>query len=116
MSVNYVVVLRSQRRSRLRTSKVHKVCCVVASGALLAFLACSEALSQTKVTTVAGGYVGDGKSGSSATIQEPQYAAIDSSGNVYVADSLNHRIRKVTPTGIIHTVAGTGNAGSSGDG
>jgi hypothetical protein len=49
-------------------------------------------------------------------VQEPQYAATDSSGNLYITDCLNHRIRKLATTGILTTVAGTGIAGFSGDG
>jgi hypothetical protein len=60
--------------------------------------------------------VGDGKTAASAALQDPQYAAIDNAGNVYVADYLGHRIRKVSTTGTISTVAGTGIAGFSGEG
>ena len=42
--------------------------------------------------------------------------ALDSAGNLYIADSNNHRIRKVTPGGTISTYAGTGTEGFSGDG
>src|SRR5882762_5905209 len=78
---------------------------------VLALLWCHEAVGQTKVSTVAGGYVGDGRTAISAAVQDPQYTAIDSAGNVYVTDYLGHRIRKVSITGIISTVAGTGIAG-----
>lgn len=68
------------------------------------------------VTTVAGGYIGDGGPATFASVNEPQGAASDSAGNIYVADTLNHRIRKVTPSGAITTIAGTGFSGYSGDG
>ncbi|MEU4350489.1 hypothetical protein [Streptomyces sp. NPDC023838] len=46
----------------------------------------------------------------------PQAVAVDAHGSLYIADTLNHRIRLVDPSGIITTYAGTGRAASSGDG
>jgi sugar lactone lactonase YvrE len=73
------------------------------------------------ITTVAGngtwGYSGDGGTATSAELFSPFGVAVDASGNLYIADSGNNRIRKVTAsTGIITTVAGNGTAGSTGDG
>ncbi len=72
------------------------------------------------VTTVAGngtnGYSGDGNLATSAQLYYPQGVAVDVNGNIYIADTQNNRIRKVTPQGIISTIAGTGTAGFSGDG
>ena len=74
------------------------------------------------ITTIAGsstsnGYSGDNGAATSATMAYPEGVAIDSSGNVYIADYDNDRIRKVTiSTGIITTVAGTGTGSYSGDG
>ncbi len=73
------------------------------------------------ITTIAGngttGYSGDGGPATSAALFEPAGVAVDDSGNVYIADYENQRIRKVTAsTGIITTIAGTGTAGYSGDG
>ncbi|OQW93914.1 MAG: hypothetical protein BWK79_08640, partial [Beggiatoa sp. IS2] len=72
------------------------------------------------ITTVAGdgvaGYSGDGTSATSARLNKPQGVAINSSGNLYIADTDNHRIRKVDTSGTITTVAGDGVAGYSGDG
>ena len=63
------------------------------------------------------GYSGDGGLATSALLSYPRGVAIDASGNIYIADTNNRRIRMVTKsTGIISTVAGTGSSGSSGDG
>jgi len=73
------------------------------------------------ITTVAGngttGYSGDGGAATSAELYWPEGVAVDSSGNIYIADSFSNRVRKVTvSTGVITTVAGSGTAGYSGDG
>ncbi len=62
------------------------------------------------------GFSGDGGPAAKAQINGPNGIAVDSAGNIYVADGYNARIRKVSATGIITTVAGTGVAGHSGDG
>ncbi|MEN6604459.1 MAG: IPT/TIG domain-containing protein [Bryobacteraceae bacterium] len=73
-----------------------------------------------KITTFAGnntaGYSGDGAAATSATLRYPEGLAFDSAGNLYVADSNNHVIRKIDKSGIITTVAGSGTYGFSGDG
>ena len=78
--------------------------------------------STSNIDTVAGilgqaGSTGDGNAATSAKLNEPNGVAVDSSGNIYIADTNNHVIRKVTKsTGIITTVAGTiGQPGSTGD-
>jgi uncharacterized protein (TIGR03437 family) len=72
------------------------------------------------ITTVAGkagcGYSGDGGAATSALLSRPEGLALDSAGNLYIADTDNHRVRKVSADGIITTVAGTGNARYDGDG
>jgi sugar lactone lactonase YvrE len=68
------------------------------------------------VTTIAGGFVGDGNPATSAGLNLPQDVIVDTLGNIYIADSLNHRVRKVDTSGIITTIAGTGFSGFSGDG
>ena len=72
------------------------------------------------ISTVAGtgrgGFSGDGGPATSAQIFAPEGVAVDTAGNIYIADTDNHRIRKVTPAGTITTVAGNGTKGFSGDG
>src|SRR5262249_25168048 len=51
-----------------------------------------------------------------ATMNAPSGIALDSAGNVYIADTNNHRVRKVSPAGVISGVAGTGVEGFGGDG
>jgi secreted PhoX family phosphatase len=72
------------------------------------------------ITTVAGngisGFSGDGGAATSASMNGPSGIAVDAAGNLFVAEDLNHRIRKLTPDGIITTVAGNGIPGFLGDG
>jgi uncharacterized protein (TIGR03437 family) len=72
------------------------------------------------LTAVAGNGVaafsGDGGSATSASLSYPMAAVFDATGNLYIADRNNSRIRKVSPNGTITTVAGSGVAGFSGDG
>ncbi len=72
------------------------------------------------ITTVAGngtrGFSGDGGLAITAALADPYGVAVDAAGNLYIGDTGNHRIRKVTPEGVITTVAGNGSEGFSGDG
>ncbi|HEY9855865.1 MAG TPA: IPT/TIG domain-containing protein [Stenomitos sp.] len=71
------------------------------------------------ITTVAGtgtaGSGGDGGQATMAQLSSPWGLAMDAAGNLYISESVGHRIRRVDPSGIISTVAGTGTAGYSGD-
>jgi DNA-binding beta-propeller fold protein YncE len=72
------------------------------------------------ITTVAGtgaaGYGGDGGPARSAQLRNPRGVAVDGRGNVFIADSMNARIRMLDPSGAIATVAGCGRHGFGGDG
>jgi uncharacterized protein (TIGR03437 family) len=71
------------------------------------------------ITTVAGngtqGSTGDGGLATAAMLHTPTAVAVDTSGNIYIADANNNVVRKVAVNGIITTVAGNGTAGYSGD-
>jgi uncharacterized protein (TIGR03437 family) len=63
-----------------------------------------------------GGFSGDGGAATAAQFKHPTAVTIDRGGNMYITDQLNNRIRRVSRTGTVTTVAGTGMAGYSGDG
>ena len=72
------------------------------------------------ISTFAGSgntfFSGDGGPAASAGMNRPQGIAIDNAGNLYVSDTLNHCVRKITPDGTITTVAGNGSGTLKGDG
>ena len=72
------------------------------------------------ITTLAGtgrrGDGGDGGPASAARLAYPTGVAADAAGNLYIADSWNHRVRKVDADGVITTFVGTGRRGGGGDG
>lgn len=72
------------------------------------------------ISTVCGdgiqGYTGDGGPASSARLFSPETIFIDRRGNMYVAENSKHVVRKISTSGIITTIAGTGVAGYNGDG
>lgn len=72
------------------------------------------------ITTVAGngtaGFIGDGGPATSASLSVPERVAVDTSGNLFIADLANNRVRRVdVATGVITTVAGNGTLGFAGD-
>ncbi|MEK7833999.1 MAG: HYR domain-containing protein, partial [Acidobacteriota bacterium] len=72
------------------------------------------------ISTVAGdgnqGFSGDGGAATAAQLNNPADVAVDGSGNLYIADLTNHRVRRVLSGGTITTIAGNGTGGFSGDG
>jgi len=73
-----------------------------------------------KIHTVAGfsglaGYTNDGGPDTAAEFHNPTGLAQDPSGNIYIADQLNHVVRKITPAGFISTFAGNSHKGYAGD-
>ena len=84
---------------------------------LIAFMT-TTAYGQT-ITTVAGngtaGYTGDGGNALLAQLNGPFGVAADAAGNLFIADRLNNRIRKVDAAGVMTTIAGTETGGYNGD-
>jgi trimeric autotransporter adhesin len=70
------------------------------------------------ITTVAGRshFSGDGGPATGALMHLPDDVVVDSAGNLVISDNDNHRIRRVTPSGIVSTIAGTGKCAYTGDG
>ena len=72
------------------------------------------------IQTIAGngtaGFSGDGGPATAARMALPDGVAVDAAGNIYIADTVNHRIREVTADGVIRTIAGSDSYGTSGDG
>jgi sugar lactone lactonase YvrE len=71
------------------------------------------------ISTVAGngtdGDSGDGDQATAANLDTPRGVAVDATGNIYISDWYNHKIRKINTSGVISTYAGTGDSGFSGD-
>ena len=77
----------------------------------------STGIISTIAGTGASSYSGDGGVATSAALYMPYGVALSSTGDIYIGEQGNNRVRKVTATtGIISTIAGTGTAGFSGDG
>ena len=74
-------------------------------------------IMQTIAGTGEQGYAGDGELAIAALLSEPFMCAFDAQGHMFVAEATNHCIRRIdTQTGVITTIAGTGELGYSGDG
>jgi hypothetical protein len=76
----------------------------------------TSGIISTYAGTGTAGYGGDGGPATAAQMDLPAGIAIDGTGNLYIADVNNHRIRKISTAGIITTIAGTGATGFTGDG
>jgi hypothetical protein len=77
----------------------------------LAVLPSTARAATGDISTVAGGGVGDGGLAISASLNTPGDVAVDAMGNLFIADEINNRIRKVAAsTGVITTVAGVGSS------
>ncbi len=111
----------TQSSLSIRNSLISR-CATFLSGALVVFLpvVCQAQTAPTYTISAAAGngtagFAGDGAAAASAQLNFPSSLALDSSGNLYIADQANFRIRKVDTSGNITTIAGTGTNGDTGD-
>src|SRR5258708_4688329 len=90
---------------------------VLALGSLIALSARGQTNYTTPYyfTTFAGAAIGADGTGKLARFNNPYSTAMDSAGNVYVADFNGHAVRKITPTGVVTTLAGFAGDGAVGD-
>jgi len=90
---------------------------VAASAVLAVFATALPARAGTgDIETFAGGGAGAGRVATSFSIASPRGVALDAAGNLFISDASNHRVLKVDAQGLLSTVAGNGECGSSGDG
>jgi hypothetical protein len=105
-------------RTRFRPSRARR--CMLACVCALAALAPAAQAATNNIFTVAGtgspGFGGDAGVATAAQLSAPSGVAVMADGGYLIADTTNHRVRRVAPDGTISTVAGTGTAGSLGDG
>jgi sugar lactone lactonase YvrE len=110
-SGNIYIADYENSRIRLVTRKAGTVSTIVGSGA------CPAGPPFLNVLVCQSGFGGDGGPAKDATLNYPAAVALDDDGNLFVADTINHRIRRVdASTGLIHTIAGNGVSGFRGDG
>jgi sugar lactone lactonase YvrE len=93
----------------------HRIRKVTPDG-IITTIAGSGATTPSPSSMTPGGFSGDGGPATGAQLSYPRAVAVDGAGNLFIADSGNNRIRKISPDGIITTIAGNGAVGYSGDG
>lgn len=110
-SGNLFIADYENSRVRMITAATGIVTTIAGSGG------CTTAPLPFNILVCQGGFSGDGGPAKDATLNYAQSVALDLSGNLYIADTINHRIRWVdASTGLIYTVAGNGVNGFNGDG
>jgi len=100
----------------MKKNSIFKYCASLAMGLALSSNLCASYTIETFVGDGTTGLSGDGGPATTASLNFTQAVCVDSLGNIYAADTNNNRIRKISPSGIISTIAGTGTYGYSGDG
>ena len=107
----------SQIAELLRSGSGVRAVKLILCAALFAAAAVAQSSTSYRIDTVAGSRdVRDNGPATAAWLRSPRGVAADGAGNLFIADTVNHRIRKVDSAGVISTVAGTDSSGSRGDG
>jgi len=101
---------------QMQKNSIFKYCASLALGLALSSNLCASYTIETFVGDGTTGLSGDGGPATTASLNFTQAVCVDSLGNIYAADTYNNRIRKISPSGTISTIAGTGTYGYSGDG
>jgi len=110
-SGNLYIADYENSRVRMVTEATGIVTTVAGSGG------CATGAPPFNVLVCQSGFSGDGGPARDATLNYAESVALDLDGNLYIADTINHRIRRVdASTGLIYTIAGNGVSGFSGDG
>jgi sugar lactone lactonase YvrE len=110
-SGNIYITDYENSRIRMVTAKTGIVTTIAGSGA------CPAGPPFLNVLVCQSGFSGDGGPAKTATLNYAAAVALDDDGNLFIADTINHRIRRVdAATGVIHTIAGTRVSGYRGDG
>jgi sugar lactone lactonase YvrE len=107
------IYIADYENSRIRVARANTGMVTTLAGSSL----CTPSVPPINVAVCQGTFGGDGGPAMNAILNHAEAVALDADGNLYIADTINHRIRRVdASTGLIHTIAGTGVNGFSGDG
>ncbi len=102
------ICLNLVKKISLKKNILGVICAV---GTLLTSTVSYSQTISTYAGTGTASFTGDGGAATMATMRQPNGVATDAAGNVYVCDNANYRIRKITTSGVISTIAGTGAVG-----
>jgi sugar lactone lactonase YvrE len=115
-----MVLSISKGLRRIGTISRGASCAAVLATCLLPVIGQAQSAPSYTISAAVGkgtaGFTGDGAAAVNAELNFPSVMTMDKSGNLYIADTLNYRIRKVDTSGNISTIAGDGTKGNSGDG
>jgi sugar lactone lactonase YvrE len=112
----YNVTVKTQPSNPAQSCSVSGGSGTVTSGPVTSVVVGCDTLSLSVLAGHLGGFGNIDGSGTGARLNQPSGSGIDASGNVYIADSFNHTVRKITPAGVVTTFAGMAGVSGSADG